>query len=189
VSETDTDRAPRANSAESAGLIVEPRRIRGRHLVGITAVVAVIAAVGAYFAGWSTADEETFSDRDEVVIQATVVAQAVGYADLLLAEQQRWIDDGERSDEERQLAEQIGYDDLLEETGNLYDERSEFGVEVHEIKDRNGLPEGSEEDAGDQIDDNSLVQVQIGDVSACLDLGTLVDEGADQAVTPGACEV
>jgi hypothetical protein len=188
VSDTDTAREGTDADESSAGPIIESRRIRGRHLVGITAFLAVLAAVGAYFVGWSNADEQDFSERDQAVVQATVVAQAVGYGDLLLEEQQRWQDDEDLSEDERALAEQIGYDDLLEDTGDLYDEQSEFAVEVHEIKDDNGLPEGSEDEEGDEVDDNSLVQVQIGDVSACLDLEKLETDGADQAVTPGACE-
>lgn len=188
MSETDTD--PGAPTDQTTpGPVVEPRRIRGRHLVGITAILALLAAVGAYFLGWSNADEQTLSDRDEVVVQATVVAEAVGYGDLLLAEQQRWIDDEDRSEEERALARKIGYDDLLEDTGDLYRDGSDFAVEVHEIKDDSALPEGSEDEDSDEVDDNSLVEVQIGDVSACLSLDTLGSEGADQAVEAGPCEV
>lgn len=201
---------------------IEPRKIRGRHLVGITAAIVVVVVVGTYLLGRQTATTETRSDDDEQVLQAEVVAQAVEFGDFLLEERQKFIeeragDDASESEkEERDLAENnIGYDDVLQDAGDDYADDSDLAVQIHEIKDDNALPvrddagdivedpsdddvAAAEEESGDEVDDNSLVQVEIGFTSACIDLIRLEADGpsselADGAeiswVTAGACPV
>lgn len=192
-SETPAQPTDAVGTETGDGPIVAPRRIRGRHLAGITAVAAIAAFVGFYFVGRDSAPAKSSEARGEEVAQAGVVAIAADYGDFLLEEQQRLVDDEDASDEERELAEQIGYDDLLEDSGAEYDDRSRFAVEIHDIKDDDARPridEGEDEASSDEIDDNSLVIVQVGDVAACLDLDALEQSGSSlDAVTPGGCEV
>ncbi len=194
--------APNDTGADDDGPIVAPRRIRGRHLVGITFIVALLVVVAGYLIGYTTTSADTHSTRDEQALQAAVMGQAVEFGDFLLDEQaileKEREDDEDATKEEKELAKQIGYDDLLEDSAEAYADESELNVDVHEIKDDNALPDGSKDEPGDEIDDNGLVQVQIGFADACLDLNELVefgpvadlDDGAPVTwVTGGECEL
>lgn len=204
------------DEASDSGPIVEPRKIRGTHLVGITAIIAVVVVVGTYLLGRQTASTETRSAEDEQVLQAAVVAEAVEFGDFLLEERQAYID--ERSDEdasdgekeERAHAENnIGYDDVLEDAAEDFADDSDLAVEIHEIKDDNSLPVHESEDAdgdqgerkddpsdderataedesGDEVDDNGFVQVEVGFTSACINLVVLEQDGPSKDVDDGA---
>ncbi|MCZ7530553.1 MAG: hypothetical protein M5U31_09560 [Acidimicrobiia bacterium] len=200
---SDTDPIAPNDTGTDDGSIVAPRRIRGRHLVGITAIVAVVVVVAAYFIGFATTSADTRSEREEQVLQAAVMGQAVEFGDFLLDEQAKLEkereDDEDATKEEKELAKQIGYDDLLEDSAEAFADESDLNVDVHEIKDDDpALPKGEGEEPGKEIDDNGLVQVQIGFTDACLDLNELVksgpasdlDDGAPVTwVTGGECEI
>ncbi|MEZ5170256.1 MAG: hypothetical protein R3A49_05850 [Acidimicrobiia bacterium] len=178
-----------------SGAIVEPRRIRGRHLVGITAIIVVVVVVGTYLLGRTTASTETRSAEDQQVLEAAVVAQAVEFGDFLLQTRDDFIkereDKGDDADdtekEELALAEDnIGYDDVLMEASDDFTDGADLAVQVHEIKDDTGVPTKSEDEPGDEVDDNGFVQVEIGFTSACIDLTLLDKDGPSSEVADGA---